>query len=188
MSFWSWLSSSVNFGSPCSGEVLLASSRSALASTSATVAESDMSAEVYTERCRVREPRQRSDVAQIESPQPFAAPVGAIEEAAVDAVIGLARALVGALDRELAVGQRRAGHLHPAEAAGLEHRRELDLGAVDPLHAADVLLAGQPVEVAVEEATAELDTAARLDHLVAEGAALAALANLGARGGHWQSL
>src|SRR5689334_1759201 len=89
MSFWSWLSSSVNFGSPCSEGVLLASSRSALASTSATVAESDMSAEVYTERCRVRKLGRRSNVAQIERAQPFVAFVGAVEETAVDAAVGL---------------------------------------------------------------------------------------------------
>ena len=65
---------------------------------------------------------------------------------------------------------------------------ELDLGAEDFLHAADVLAAVEPVDVAVEEAAAEFDAAARLDHLVAEGAALAALADLGARSGHTESL
>src|SRR5205085_1967640 len=44
------------------------------------------------------------------------------------------------------------------------------------------------VDVAVEEAAAELDAAARLDHLVAERATLAALADLGAGYGHWVSL
>ena len=82
------------------------------------------------------------------------------------------------------MGQRLAGHLHAAEAAGLVHRRELDLGPEDLLHAADVLGAGEAVDEAVEVVAAELDAAARLDHLVAEGAALAALADLGARCGH----
>ena len=59
----------------------------------------------------------------------------------IDAAVGGAVALVGALDRELAVGQRLAGHLDAAEAARLEHGVELDLGAEDLLHAADVLVA-----------------------------------------------
>src|SRR6185369_15884618 len=94
----------------------------------------------------------------------------------------------GPLDRELTVRQRLARHLHAAEAAGLEHRDQVDLGAEDFLHAADVLVAGQPVDVAVEVAAAELDAAPRLDHLVAEGAALAALADLGAGNAHGKSL
>src|SRR3954447_9007417 len=128
------------------------------------------------------------NVAQIEGAKTLATLVGAVEEAAVDAAVGLALALVGALDRELAVGQRLAGHLDAAEAAWLQHRRELDLGPVDLLHAADILLAGEAVDVAVDEAATELDTAPRLDHLVAEGTALAALADLGARSAHRQSL
>ncbi len=124
------------------------------------------------------------DVAQVERAQPLGAAVGAVEEAPVDAVVLAAAALVGPLDRERAVRQRLAGHLHAAEAAGLQHRVELDLGAEDLLHAADVLDAGQRVEVAVEEAAAHLDAAARLDHLVAEGAAAAALACLGPGGRH----
>src|SRR5215475_11022329 len=95
----------------------------------------------------------RSDVAQVEGPQALGAFVGAVEEAAVDAAVGLARALVGALDRELAVGQRLACHLDAAEAALLEHRGELDLGREHLLHAADVLAAVEAVDVAVEEPT-----------------------------------
>src|SRR3954447_19372158 len=124
------------------------------------------------------------NVAQIEGAQPLAAFVGAIEEAAVDAAVGVALSLIGPLDRELAVGQWLAGHLDAAEAAWLQHCRELDLRPVDLLHAADVLLARESVDVAVDEAAAELDTASRLDHLVAEGTALATLADLGARSAH----
>ena len=40
-----------------------------------------------------------------------------VEEAAVDALVSRAVSLVGALDAELAVGQRIAGHLDPAEAS-----------------------------------------------------------------------
>src|SRR5215475_3620612 len=105
----------------------------------------------------------RSDVAQVEGPQALGAAVGAVEEAAVDAAVGLPFALVGALDRELAVGQRLTCHLDAAEAALLEHRRELDLGRKDLLHAADVLVAGEPVDVAVEVAAPEFDAPARLD-------------------------
>src|SRR5436309_431469 len=95
------------------------------------------------------------NVAQIERAQPLAALVGAVEEATVDAAVGLALALVGALDRELTVRQRLAGHLNAAEAAWLQHRRQLDLGPVDLLHAADVLSAGEAVDVAVEELAAK---------------------------------
>ena len=98
--------------------------------------------------------------------------------------VGLAVALVGALDRELAVGQPFAGHLHPAEAARLQDRLELDLGGEDALHAADVLAAAQHVDEAVEIAAAHFHAAARLDHLVAEGAALATLSGLLARRWH----
>ena len=91
-------------------------------------------------------------------------------------------ALVGGLDPELALGQRLAGHLDPAEAAGglgeLEHV-DVDLGAEDLAQAAHVARPGELVLVAVEEAAAELDAAARLDQLVAEGAAAPALARLG---------
>src|SRR6476469_5423968 len=128
------------------------------------------------------------NVAQIEGAQPLVALVGAVEEAAVDAAVGLAFPLVGALDRELAVRQRLAGHLHAAEAARLQNRRQLDLCPVHLLHAADVLLAGEAIDIAVEEAAAEFYATARLDHLVAERAALAALADGRARCGHAKSL
>jgi hypothetical protein len=42
------------------------------------------------------------------------------------------------------------------------------------------LAAGEAVDVAVDKFAAEFDAATRLDHLVAEGATLAALADLGA--------
>ena len=80
--------------------------------------------------------------------------------------------------------QRLPRHLDAAKAAGLEHGGKLHLGAEDLLHAADVLLAVETVDVAVEIAAAELDATARLDHLVAEGAALAALAGFLLDGWH----
>src|SRR3954454_25998 len=190
MSFWSWFSSRVNFGSPWASEAVLASSSSAVASISATE-ELAMPASLHgtmSHHQTATGHAATSDVAQIEGAQPLAALVGAIEEAAVDAAIGLAAALVGALDRELAVRQGLAGHLDAAEAARLQHRRQVHLRPIDLLHAADVLRTGEAVDVAVEEAAAELDAATRLDHLVAEGAALAALADLGARCSHRQSL
>ena len=82
------------------------------------------------------------------------------------------------------MGQRVAGHLDPAEAAGLQNGLEIDLGGEDVLHAADVLAAGQHVDEAVEVAAAHFDATARLDHLVAEGAALATLARLLASSWH----
>ena len=105
--------------------------------------------------------------------------VGAVEEARVDAVECPAVALVGGLDAKLALRQRLAGHLDAAEAAGrlgeLEHV-EVDLGAEDLRDAAHVAAAGELVLVAVEEPAADLEAAARLDQLVAEGAAAPALA------------
>src|SRR4051794_31448591 len=195
MSFWSWLSSRVNFGSPSAPAVGLASSSSACASTSATE-ESAMAANSTQNDVASRKRDEIetclnqtvADVAQVEGAQALGPAVAAVEEAAVDAAVGLAAALVGLLDRELAVGQRLAGHLHAAEAALLEHRAQLHLRPIDLLHAADVLSAGEAVDEAVEVAAAEFDATARLDHLVAEGAALAALADRGARGGHRQSL
>src|SRR4029077_1684338 len=97
-------------------------------------------------RCRIdhaeilHESVSLSDVSEVEGTQALGALVSAIEEAAVDAVVALARPLVGPLDRELAVRQRLAGHLDATETARLEHRRKLDLGRVDAAHAADVLL------------------------------------------------
>src|SRR5215203_3704344 len=152
MSFWSWLSSSENFVSPCSPDVLLASSRSALASTSATE-ESAMAAKSTQNDVA-------SKIAQIEGAQALAAGVGAVEEAPVDAAVGLSSPFVGLLDRKRAVRQRRPRHLHAAEPAGLEHRRQLHLRRVDLLHAADVLVAGEAVDVAVEKGSAEFDAPA----------------------------
>src|SRR6476646_174121 len=195
MSFWSWLSSSVNCGSLGASDVELASSSSACASTSATeesamAAKSTRNGVVSRNRDEIEKCLNQtvSDIAKVEGAQAFRAPIRAVEEALIDAAVGLAAALVGALDREGAMRKRVAGHLDAAEAALLQHRAQLHLGRVDLLHAADVLLAGKAVDVAVEVAAAELDAAARLDHLVAEGAALAALANLGARRGHPRSL
>src|SRR6201996_4582527 len=127
-------------------------------------------------------------VAKVEGAQALGTVVVAVEEAVVDAAVGLALAVVGLLDLEGAVRQWRAGHLDPAEAALLLHRGEVDLGAEHFLHAADVLAAVEPVDVAVDEAAADLDASAGLDHLVAEGATLAALPYLGASYGHWVSL
>src|SRR5260221_9974270 len=179
MSFCSWLSSSVNFGSPCSGSAASpATPVTCSASTYATPAVSAMTAELTWNRVP-------SDIAKVEGAQALGALVGAVEEAPVDAVVGLAGALVGPLDRELAVRQRLAGHLHAAEAARLEHGGEAHLGAEDLLHAADVLLAVEAVDVAVEVAAAEVDAAARLDHLFAERAALATPPDPCARNRHW---
>src|SRR4051812_41971310 len=103
MSFWSWLSSSVNLGSPSASDVELASSSSALTSTSATE-ESAMEAKSTWNDVVL-------NVAKIEGAQALATLVGAVEEAAIDAAVGLALSLIGLLDRELAVGQWLAGHL-----------------------------------------------------------------------------
>src|ERR1700761_9289204 len=127
-------------------------------------------------------------VAKVEGAQALGTVGVAVEEAVVHAAVGLALAVVGLLDLEGAMRQRRAGHLDAAEAALLEHGREVHLGAEHFLHAADVLAAVEAVDVAVEEAAAELDAASRLDHLVAEGATLAALAYRGAGYGHSVSL
>src|SRR5260221_1302738 len=162
MSFCSWLSSSVNFGSPCSGSAASpATPVTCSASTYATPAVSAMTAELTWNRVP-------SDIAKVEGAQALGALVGAVEEAPVDAVVGLAGALVGPLDRELAVRQRLAGHLHAAEAARLEHGGEAHLGAEDLLHAADVLLAVEAVAGAVEGAAAQLAGAPRARHLVPE--------------------
>ena len=72
-----------------------------------------------------------------------------------------------------------AGHLDPAETSRLEHSLELDLCAEDLLHAAHVLVSAEHVDVAIEEAAAHFDAAARLDHLVAERTTLPALAGSG---------
>src|SRR5262249_32481426 len=93
-----------------------------------------------------------SDVTQVEGFDRLRAAVGAVEETAVDAVVGLARALVCALDRERAMGQRLACHLDTAETAGLQNGVQLHLRAEDLLHAADVLGTGEHVDVAVEVA------------------------------------
>src|SRR6201996_3522918 len=127
-------------------------------------------------------------VAKVEGAQALGTVVVAVEEAVVHAAVGLALAVVGLLDLEGAMRQRRAGHLDAAEAALLLHRGEVHLGAKHFLHAADVLAAVEAVDVAVDEAAADLDTSARLDHFVAERATLAALPYLGASYGHWVSL
>src|SRR3569623_298276 len=95
MSFRSWFSSRVNLGSPWGSDEEMASSSSALASTSAT-----------EESAMDRKSTQNGvvlNVAQIERPQPLATPIGAVVEAAVDAAVGLSLALVGLLYGEWAV-------------------------------------------------------------------------------------
>src|ERR1700748_522287 len=109
-------------------------------------------------------------VAKVEGAQALGTVVVAGEEARVAAAVVLALAFIGLLDLEGAVRERRAGHLDAAEAALLLHRGEVHLGAEHFLHAADVLAGGESIDVAVDEAAADLDTSARLDHLVAERA------------------
>src|SRR3954447_2635088 len=183
MSFWSWFSSSVNFGPSLDAPSVLPAASATSFSASATAEVSVMVRDFTRNHVAIR-----SDIAQVEGADPLCAGVGAVEEAAVDAVIGVARALVGALDPELAVRQRIAGHLDAAEAARLQDRVELDLGGEDVLHATDVLDAVEHVDEAVEVATTHLDAAAGLDHLVAERTALATLTGLLASSWHRRSL
>src|ERR1700704_5325758 len=68
-------------------------------------------------------------VAKVEGAQALGTVVVAVEEAVVDAAVRLALAVIGLLDLEGAMRQRRAGHLDPAEAALLLYRREVHLGA-----------------------------------------------------------
>src|ERR1700753_4242232 len=69
--------------------------------------------------------RTESDrVAKVEGAQALGTVVVAVEEAVVDAAVGLALAVIGLLDLEGAVRQWRAGHLDPAEAALLPPRRQ----------------------------------------------------------------
>jgi len=105
--------------------------------------------------------------------------VGDIEEAPVDAVECGARSLVRALDGERAHRQRSADCLHstvtvPCALCPLEEV-DVDLSGEHLLQTAHVLRAGALVTVRVEKWTAELDAPARVDRLVAEGAALTAL-------------
>ena len=103
-----------------------------------------------------------------------------IEEAPVDALVAGPLALVGPLDAELAMRQRIAGHLDPAEALtgalGEQEEVEVDLGAEDLVHAPHEAAAGARVLVGVEELASHLEAARGVDQLVAEGAALAAFA------------
>src|SRR5215213_3541373 len=104
-----------------------------------------------------------------------------VEEAAVDALIGRAVALVGALDRELTVRQRIAGHLDAAEALagalGEQEEVEVDLRAEHLVHAAHVAGTRAGVLVRVEVLAAHLQAAGRVHQPVAEATALAALAD-----------
>src|SRR4051794_18219921 len=74
-------------------------------------------------------------VAQVKRPDRVRMLVRRIVEATVHALIGGSVPLVGALDTELAVRQRIAGHLDPAEAfpgpLGQQEHVEVDLGAED---------------------------------------------------------
>ena len=105
--------------------------------------------------------------------------------------MAFAALLVGGLDAELALGQRRAGHLDAAKAGAGAQLGELegvdvDLALEDLLHAAHVAVAAELVVVAVEVLAALGEAAARLDQLVAESAALTTLAF--GHGGHDKSL
>ncbi len=89
------------------------------------------------------------------------------------AVEGLAVAVVGALDRAAALGQRRARHLHAAEpVAGALRRLEglhVDLRAEHLVHAAHEALAGVLVVVEIEVGATRLDASRGMHHAVAEG-------------------
>src|SRR4051812_12835236 len=104
MSFWSWVSSSVNRGPSLLGAASPAASAttsSALAGAPPAVASvADMGGDATRDRVALG---RRLEVSQVERAQPLGAVVVAVEEAPVDAVIGSSRALVGALDRERAV-------------------------------------------------------------------------------------
>src|SRR5512144_635094 len=119
-------------------------------------------------------------VAQVERPDRLWVIVGSVEEAAVDALVRRAGALVGPLHAELAMGQRLAGHLDAAEPLarplGEQEAVEVDLRAEDLVHAAHEAAAGARVLVGVEELAAHLQAARGVDQLVAEGPALSALA------------
>src|SRR5688500_12524140 len=108
-----------------------------------------------------RRPELRQRVAQVERLDLG----GAVEEPPVDALERRPVALVGLLDRELALGERVAGHLDPAEAAralGEQEHVEVDLGAEDLVEAAEEALTGGGVFVGVEEAAAHLHAGAGL--------------------------
>src|SRR5665811_1308982 len=182
MSCWSWFSSSVNFGPSAPAPSPAASLT--ICSAPATAASSLMATNPTRNDVDLDPGRLLGEVAQVEGAQALRPAIGAVEEASIDALVLFAGIRVGALDRERAVRQRRAGHLHAAEAARPQHRVELDLGAEDLLHAADVLGPAQRVDEAVEVVAAELDAGTRLDHLVAERTALTALTGLLARSGH----
>ena len=102
-----------------------------------------------------------------------------VEERGVDAGMRGAVALERGLDPELALRQRLTDHLDPAVATaalgGLEELH-VDLAPEDLLHAAHEAPAGRPVDVAPQVRAAHLQTVARLDQLVAVGAAATALA------------
>src|SRR5581483_255680 len=119
-------------------------------------------------------------VAEVERPDRLRVILRRVEEAAVDALVRGPVALVGPLDAELAVRERLAGHLDAAEALaaplGEQEEVEVDLGAEDLLHAAHVAGTGPHVLVRVEVPAAHLQAPRRVDQLVAEAAALAALA------------
>ena len=116
-------------------------------------------------------------VAQVEGLQALGAPVGAVEEALVHALELLAAPIKRRLDPELALRQRLARDLQPSEAAGvfrdLEHL-DVYLGAEDLSQTAHEGAARELVLVRIEVVAAHLETAPRLDHLVAEGPALPA--------------
>src|SRR5262249_14969702 len=106
-------------------------------------------------------------------------PVAQVEEAGVDAVEGLPRAVVGALDGDPALRQRRAGHLHAAEPMArallfLEHRH-VDLAAEDLVDAAHEAVPGLLVVERVERRAVAGDAPRRMHQAIAERAAVTAL-------------
>src|SRR4051795_4726703 len=121
MSFWSWFSSRVNLGPSC--EDPSSSNSASIWSASATAELSVMAPILHGTMSHWR---RGSEVAKVEGAQSLLALVRAVEEAAVDTAVGGAMPLVGALHSQNALGQRPAGHLHPAKAARLDHRLEFD--------------------------------------------------------------
>src|SRR4051794_22638820 len=127
-------------------------------------------------------------VAEVES---GLAHLGRVEKRRVDAVEGLAGAVVGALDREPALRQRSTRHLHAAEAVArallLLEDGDVDLAAEDLVYAAHVAPPGGFVVERVQRRAVLRDATRRMDQPVAEAAALSALV-LGCRDGrgtHW---
>jgi hypothetical protein len=113
--------------------------------------------------------------------------LGRVEERGVDAVERLAAAVVRALNRQAALGKRRAAHLHPAEAVAgallFLEERHVDLAAEHLVDAAHEAVPGLLVVEDVERRAVAGDAARGMDEPVAEAAALTAFMLLRRNGG-----